>query len=93
MIIDDLIVLQQAILLAAFLFALWKADWYLRLLAAGALFFMLGYLAVDAQLRYMVTIMPVIIVISAAGIHRFFLRDDPGRGVEQFRETEQITPG
>jgi 4-amino-4-deoxy-L-arabinose transferase-like glycosyltransferase len=72
-IVDNLIVVQQAILLVAFLFALWKADWTLRLLAVGVFFFMLCYLAVDAQLRYMVTIMPVIIVISAAGTYRFLL--------------------
>jgi 4-amino-4-deoxy-L-arabinose transferase-like glycosyltransferase len=68
---DNLIVIQQAILLVTFLIAVWKGDWYLRLLATGVLFFMLGYLAVDSQLRYMVTVMPLVIAISVVGVDRF----------------------
>lgn len=69
---DILIVIQQAILLIVFIIAIWKGDWYIRLLAAGVLFFMLGYLAVDGQLRYMVTVMPLVIAVSVVGLERFF---------------------
>ncbi len=58
-------------MLVTFLIAVWKGDWYLRLLAAGVLFFMLGYLAVDSQLRYMVTVMPLVIAVSVVGVDRF----------------------
>jgi 4-amino-4-deoxy-L-arabinose transferase-like glycosyltransferase len=68
---DFLIVVQQAILLLAFLIAIWKGDWYIRLLAVSVLFFMFGYLAVDSQLRYMVTVMPLVIVVSVIGVERF----------------------
>jgi 4-amino-4-deoxy-L-arabinose transferase-like glycosyltransferase len=68
---DILIVIQQAILLIAFLIAIWKGDWYMRLLAAGVLCFMFGYLAVDSQLRYMVTVMPLVIAVSVVGVERF----------------------
>lgn len=70
-IFDFLIVIQQAILLILFLIAIWKGDWYTRLLAAGVLFFMFGYLAVDSQLRYMVTVMPLVIAVSVVGMERF----------------------
>ncbi len=43
----------------------------MRLLAVGVLFFMFGYLAVDSQLRYMVTVMPLVIVVSVVGTERF----------------------
>jgi len=46
---DQLIVIQQAIMLVAFLIAVWKGNWYVRLLAACVLFFMFGYLAVDSH--------------------------------------------
>jgi 4-amino-4-deoxy-L-arabinose transferase-like glycosyltransferase len=71
MFFDVLIVIQQAILLILFLIAIWKGDWYMRLLAAGVLFFMFGYLAVDSQLRYMVTVMPLVIAVSVVGMERF----------------------
>jgi 4-amino-4-deoxy-L-arabinose transferase-like glycosyltransferase len=71
MFFDILIVIQQAILLILFLIAIWKGDWYVRLLAVGVLFFMFGYLAVDSQLRYMVTVMPLVIVVSVVGMDRF----------------------
>jgi 4-amino-4-deoxy-L-arabinose transferase-like glycosyltransferase len=70
-IFDILIVIQQAILLIMFIIAIWKGDWYLRLLAAGVLFFMFGYLAVDSQLRYMVTVMPLTIAVSVVGMEGF----------------------
>jgi 4-amino-4-deoxy-L-arabinose transferase-like glycosyltransferase len=71
MIFDLLIVVQQAILLILFLIAIWKGDWYMRLLALGVLFFMFGYLAVDSQLRYMVTVMPLVVAVSVVGMDRF----------------------
>jgi 4-amino-4-deoxy-L-arabinose transferase-like glycosyltransferase len=71
MVYDYLIVLQQAILLILFLIAIWRGDWYMRLLAVGVLFFMFGYLAVDSQLRYMVTVMPLVIAVSVIGMDRF----------------------
>jgi 4-amino-4-deoxy-L-arabinose transferase-like glycosyltransferase len=70
-IFDILIVVQQALLLLAFIIAIWKGDWYIRLLALSVLFFMFGYLAVDSQLRYMVTVMPLVIVVSVVGVDRF----------------------
>ena len=66
--LDYLIVIQQAILLIAFVVALWKGDWLLRLLASAVPVFMLSYMAVDSQLRYMAPLMPVIIVITIVGI-------------------------
>jgi 4-amino-4-deoxy-L-arabinose transferase-like glycosyltransferase len=71
MFFDYLIVLQQAILLILFLIAIWRGDWYMRMLAVGVLFFMFGYLAVDSQLRYMVTVMPLVIAVSVIGMDRF----------------------
>lgn len=67
---DYLIVVQQTILLITFLIAIWKGDGYIRLLAGSILFFMLGYLAVDSQLRYMIAVMPIIISISVIGVAR-----------------------
>lgn len=72
MLFDYLIVMQQAILLIAFILAIWKGNWYIRLMAASIVFFMLGYLAVDSQLRYMIAVAPIIISISVVGMARFF---------------------
>jgi len=70
LLLDYLVVAQQAILLLAFLFALWKGDWLLRLLASGVPVFMLSYMAVDGQLRYMAPVMPLVIVIGVLGIEK-----------------------
>ena len=70
LLLDYLVVVQQAILLLAFLFALWKGDWLLRLLASGVPVFMLSYMAVDGQLRYMAPVMPLVIVIGVLGIEK-----------------------
>jgi hypothetical protein len=67
---DQLIVIQQAIMLVAFLIAVWKGNWYVRLLAACVLFFMFGYLAVDSQLRYLTPAIPLIISVSVIGVDR-----------------------
>jgi 4-amino-4-deoxy-L-arabinose transferase-like glycosyltransferase len=74
MLLDYLVVVQQAILLLAFLFALWKGDWLLRLLASGVPLFMLSYMAVDSQLRYMAPVMPLVVVISVLGIEKILPR-------------------
>ncbi len=68
MLLDYLVVVQQAILLVSFLVVLWKGNWLLRLLAAGVPLFILSYMAVDSQLRYLVPLMPLIIVISVVGM-------------------------
>ena len=70
LLLDYLVVVQQAILLLAFLFALWNGDWLLRLLASGVPVFMLSYMAVDGQLRYMAPVMPLVIVIGVLGIEK-----------------------
>jgi 4-amino-4-deoxy-L-arabinose transferase-like glycosyltransferase len=74
MLLDYLVVVQQAILLLAFLFALWKGDWLLRLLASGVPLFMLSYMAVDSQLRYMAPVMPLVVVIGVLGIEKILPR-------------------
>jgi len=66
--LDYLVVVQQAVLLLAFLFALWKGGWLLRLLASGVPVFIMSYMAVDSQLRYMVPLMPLVVVISVLGL-------------------------
>jgi len=70
--LDYLIIVQQILLLIAFLLAIWRGDWRLRLLALCILFFMIAYLAVGSQLRYMIPVMPVIGLMSAIGIHSIF---------------------
>jgi hypothetical protein len=67
MFLDYLVVVQQAVLLLAFLFALWKGGWLLRLLASGVPVFIMSYMAVDSQLRYMVPLMPLVVVIAVLG--------------------------
>jgi predicted neutral ceramidase superfamily lipid hydrolase len=92
MIFDILIVIQQAILLIVYLIAIWKGDWYLRLLAAGVLFFMFGYLAVDSQLRYMVTVMPLVIAVSVVGMERFIRTAFLNRQLRLFRAGKNGEP-
>jgi len=67
-ILDYLIVVQQAILLVALLFVLWKGDFRPRLLALGLPFFMFSYMAIGSQLRYLLPVAPLIIVLSALAI-------------------------
>jgi hypothetical protein len=71
--LDYVVAMQQAILLLAFLVALWRGDWFLRLLALSVPVFMLGYLAIDSQLRYMIPIMPLVIAIGVVGSSRLFV--------------------
>lgn len=68
MFVDELIVIQQAFLLVLFLIGVWKGNWYVRFLAVCVLLFALAYMAIDSQLRYMIPVMPLVIVISVAGI-------------------------
>lgn len=77
MVLDYIVVIQQAILLFIFLVALWKGDWFLRLLALSVPVFMFGYLAIDSQLRYMLPVMPLIISISVVGASRSFVPHTP----------------
>jgi 4-amino-4-deoxy-L-arabinose transferase-like glycosyltransferase len=72
MLLDYFVVLQQAILLFVFLIALWKGDWFMRILAFSVPVFMFGYLAIDSQLRYMIPVMPLVISIGIVGLYRLF---------------------
>jgi 4-amino-4-deoxy-L-arabinose transferase-like glycosyltransferase len=81
---DYLVVIQQGILLVTFMMAIWKGNWYMRLLAASVLFFMLGYLAVDAQLRYMIVVMPLVISISVIGLARYIQAQIRGKQPRQY---------
>jgi hypothetical protein len=67
MFLDYLVVVQQAVLLLAFLFALWKGGRLLRLLTSGVPVFIMSYMAVDSQLRYLIPLMPLVVVIAVLG--------------------------
>lgn len=66
-ILDNLIVLQQFILLIALIVGLMRNDKLLRIFGIGTLIYGLSFLAVDSQLRYLVPVMPVLIVIGCLG--------------------------
>lgn len=74
LVLDYFVIAQQALLLVAFLIALWKGNWFLRMLALSVPFFMLGYMAIDSQLRYMIPAMPLVISVSVIGVSSFFTR-------------------
>jgi len=72
--LDYLIVFQQLILLILFLYAVRKGDWLTRLIAASILVFMLSYMAVDSQLRYLLPVAPLALVIGIFGLISFWPR-------------------
>ena len=67
-ILDQLIVLQQLVLLLLFLVGVRKGDWFTRLIAGSILIFLLSYMAVDSQLRYLLPVAPLVIVIGVYGL-------------------------
>ena len=71
-ILDQLIVLQQLALLFLFLVGVRKGDWFTRLIAGSILIFMLSYMAVDSQLRYLLPVAPLVIIIGVFGLFDFW---------------------
>ena len=65
---DYLTVLQQIVLLIAFVLGLRLKNDQLRLFGLSILVYCFSYLAIDSQLRYLVPLMPIVIVIGAIGI-------------------------
>jgi len=70
--LDYLIVFQQLILLILFLYAVRKGDRFTRLIASSILVFMLSYMAVDSQLRYLLPVAPLVLVIGVFGLTKFW---------------------
>jgi len=70
--LDYLIVVQQAVILVAFLFSLFKGGSWLRYIAFGFGFFIFSYMLIDGQLRYLIPIMPSVILISVMSLHNLW---------------------
>lgn len=73
-ILDLLMATQQAMLLVFALIGLWstpKRGWPLALSVA---FFCLAYMAVITKLRYVIPVMPIVILFAAMAIDRFWSR-------------------
>jgi 4-amino-4-deoxy-L-arabinose transferase-like glycosyltransferase len=62
--LDYLVVVQQAVILMAFLFSLLKGGWRPRYIALSLGLFIFSHMLVAGQLRYLVPIMPAVISIS-----------------------------
>ena len=74
--LDYLIVFEQLILLILFLYAVRKGDWFTRLIASSILVFVLSYMAVDSQLRYLLPVAPLVLVIGVFGLTNLWPRLD-----------------
>lgn len=72
--LDYLIVFQQLVLLILFLYAVRKGDWFSKLIAWSILLFVLSYMAVDSQLRYLLPVAPLVLVIGVFGLITFWPR-------------------
>ena len=66
--LDYLVVLQQLFLLVVFVLGLWRGNKLLRLFGLSFLAYSMSYLTVGSQLRYLIPLMPIVIVISSIGI-------------------------
>jgi 4-amino-4-deoxy-L-arabinose transferase-like glycosyltransferase len=73
-ILDRLIVFQQLVLLFLFLVGVRKGDWLTRLIAFSILIFVLSYMAVDSQLRYMLPVAPLVVIVGVLGLVNFWPR-------------------
>ncbi len=65
---DNLVLLEQGALLALALFGLGENGRGFWPIWASILIFALSYMAVDSQLRYLIPVMPLVIILSAAGV-------------------------
>jgi hypothetical protein len=59
---------QNIFLLTAFVLGLRKNNWVIRIVGYSTIFYLFLYLLVDAQLRYIIPVMPGIIVIGSVGL-------------------------
>lgn len=84
---DYVIVLQQFLLLILFVLGLRKKDWMMHPIALGILIYLLTFLAVEAQIRYVIPVMSGVIAVASQELlyvlHYFY---DNSKGVRTFFE-------
>jgi len=65
---DVLIVIEQTVILLFFLLGLRAAGWSVRLMGLAVTIYLLAYMAIEAQLRYVIPVASIILAIASIGI-------------------------
>ncbi|MBK8782726.1 MAG: glycosyltransferase family 39 protein [Anaerolineales bacterium] len=68
LLMDYVYMVQNIFLLIAFILGLRKNNWVVRIIGCSTIFYLFLYLLVDAQLRYIIPVMPGMIMIGSVGL-------------------------